>query len=97
MLQFQNAKLYAKLEEKHAQEEEFKARLTKLNRFRDNDRNIISSMNVAWNQVLEGVSVFTFSLMVPFNDQFCFSVNDNSIYSINSIYVPEAVTKLTEI
>ena len=70
MLQFQNAKLYAKLEEKHAQEEEFKARLTKLNRFRDNDRNIISSMNVAWNQVLK-VSVFTFRSMIPFNEQFC--------------------------
>ena len=51
MVKFQNSKLYAKLEEKNAQEEDFKARFAKLERIRDNDKNIISSMNVAWNQV----------------------------------------------
>jgi len=50
-LKFQNSKLYGRLEEKNAQEEDFKARFIKLERLRNNDQNIISSMNVAWNQV----------------------------------------------
>ena len=51
VVKFQNAKLYAKLEEKNATEEEFKVRFAKLERLRQNDQSIISSMNVAWNQV----------------------------------------------
>ena len=51
VVKIQNAKLYARLEEKNAQEEEFKVRFAKLERLRNNDQNIISSMNVAWNQV----------------------------------------------
>ena len=51
VLKFQNAKLFVRLEEKNAQEEDFKARIFKLERVRENDQNIISLMNVGWNQV----------------------------------------------
>ena len=52
MLQFQNKKLYARLEEKNAQEEEFKTKISELERIRANDQAIISLLNRAWNQVL---------------------------------------------
>lgn len=55
ILKFQNAKLFTRLEEKNCQEEDFKARFAKLERIRNNDQNIISSMNVAWNQLDEDV------------------------------------------
>lgn len=51
-MKFQNAKLYTRLEEKNAQEEEARARFSKLERLRENDQNIISAMNIAWNQVI---------------------------------------------
>ncbi|XP_066921932.1 E3 ubiquitin-protein ligase Bre1-like [Clytia hemisphaerica] len=56
VVKIQNAKLYSKLEEKNAQEEESKVRFAKLERLRNNDQNIISSMNVAWNQLDQDVN-----------------------------------------
>ncbi|XP_057295387.1 E3 ubiquitin-protein ligase BRE1A-like [Hydractinia symbiolongicarpus] len=57
VLKFQNAKLYTRLEEKNAQEEESRARFAKLERLRENDQNIISAMNIAWNQLDEDVTL----------------------------------------
>ena len=51
MLKFQNSKLYAKLEEKNVMLEEQNAKVQELDRLRANDQAIISTLNVAWNQV----------------------------------------------
>ena len=51
MLKFQNSKLYAKLEEKNVMFEEQNAKVQELDRLRANDQAIISTLNVAWNQV----------------------------------------------
>ena len=52
VLKFQNAKLYAKLEEKNSMLEELKAKMSELDMLRTNDQTIISTLNVAWNQVI---------------------------------------------
>lgn len=57
VLKAQNARLYATLEERKSQEEEFKGRLARLERIRKNDQNIISSMNISWNQLDEDVTL----------------------------------------
>ena len=57
VLKFQNAKLYAKLEEKNSMLEELKAKMSELDMLRTNDQTIISTLNVAWNQV-----IFSYSL-----------------------------------
>lgn len=51
MLKFQNFKLYSKLEEKNSMLEELKAKMSELDMLRTNDQTIISTLNVAWNQV----------------------------------------------
>lgn len=51
VLKFQNAKIYAKLEEKNAMLEELNSKISELDRLRANDQTIISTLNVAWNQV----------------------------------------------
>jgi len=57
VLKFQNSKLWSRLEEKNCQEEEFKSRCARLDSIRENDQNVISTMNLAWNQLDEDVSL----------------------------------------
>ncbi|XP_012554643.1 E3 ubiquitin-protein ligase BRE1A isoform X1 [Hydra vulgaris] len=55
VLKIQNKNLFSRLEEKNSQEDEFKVRFSKLERLRENDHNIISAMNLAWNQLNEDI------------------------------------------
>ena len=51
VLKFQNAKLYAKLEEKNIMLDDLNSKISELDRLRANDQTIISTLNIAWNQV----------------------------------------------
>jgi E3 ubiquitin-protein ligase BRE1 len=57
VLKVQNARLYTSLEERKSQEEEFKGRLARTERIHKNDQNIISAMNISWNQLDEDVTL----------------------------------------
>ncbi|XP_065054662.1 E3 ubiquitin-protein ligase Bre1-like [Rhopilema esculentum] len=57
VLKFQNSKLYAKLEEKNVLLEEQNAKVQELDRLRANDQAIISTLNVAWNQLDKDVLI----------------------------------------
>jgi len=57
VLKFQNAKLYAKLEEKNIMLEDLNSKISELDRLRANDQTIISTLNIAWNQLDEDVMI----------------------------------------
>eukprot|EP00794_Sanderia_malayensis_P013718 gene13718-15148_t len=57
VLKFQNAKLCSKLEEKNSLLNELSAKISELDRLRANDQTIISTLNVAWNQLDKDVAI----------------------------------------
>jgi len=57
VLQIQNKKLSQRLEERRTQEEEWKGQIADLKRTQQNDKNIISALNLAWNQLDEDVCI----------------------------------------
>lgn len=86
VLKFQNAKLCSKIEEKNSMLEELTAKVSELDRLRANDSTIISTLNVAWNQLDKDVMIMLERFIDTGDDDTSCSISDSTVAFLERLH-----------